>query len=487
LEHYAKLLQEQYATIKQANAELANEAKQKNEIALERDGLKQALDQARKSGNGGNDIETMQKKVYDLEQFSQQLQEQYESVKQANADLANEARDKFEIVQERDRMIQALNEAKDTGQGDVYQLKTMQNKIKKMEQHNRQLQDLNESVKQANADLTIESKQKLEIALEEVRKANATEKALNLEKLNYLKELENSTQIIESMNKQLAELRSKNASQDEKIKELEEKAKTGLDESETTKTLKEKHQGLYRAYQSRLAEISQLKIVIDRIGRENTMWSKEIQELRGKNGCQNPEHAIRDSNFVKIREAYLDNNNIDEGSKKSLPDSAISDLIQGLLKEHVHMKHKFEDEIKLSADKLKALRRKVHEKEQESTTYENLSNKKDQALMALNAKLLSAAEYLKCGKRKYDDLKEKYQAMTEQANTTKKEVDIIKKLIEPETQKAVKLHQMYKKSQEENELLIRKLVLLQKETVDMKDSITNANKFSNEYHKFLSK
>merc|ERR1712150_116001 len=181
LEHYAKQLQEQNATIKQANAELANEAKQKNEIALERDGLKQALDQARKSGNGGNDIETMQKKVYDLEQFSQQLQEQYESVKQANADLANEARDKFEIVQERDRMIQALNEAKDTGQGDVYQLKTMQNKIKKMEQHNRQLQDLNESVKQANADLTIESKQKLEIALEEVRKANATEKALNLE------------------------------------------------------------------------------------------------------------------------------------------------------------------------------------------------------------------------------------------------------------------------------------------------------------------
>merc|ERR1712150_461139 len=87
LEHYAKQLQEQNATIKQANAELANEAKQKNEIALERDGLKQALDQARKSGNGGNDIETMQKKVYDLEQFSHHLHDQYDPVKQANADL----------------------------------------------------------------------------------------------------------------------------------------------------------------------------------------------------------------------------------------------------------------------------------------------------------------------------------------------------------------------------------------------------------------
>ena len=44
-------------------------------------------------------------------------------------------------------------------------MRNMQRKVQELENYNRQLQELNASVKRANADLTNESREKLEIAL----------------------------------------------------------------------------------------------------------------------------------------------------------------------------------------------------------------------------------------------------------------------------------------------------------------------------------
>merc|ERR1712226_1815398 len=327
-----------------------------------------------------------------------------------------------------------------------------------LENYNRQLQELNASVKQANADLTNESREKLEIALEEVKKANAAEKALKMEKRNFIKELENAKKIADSFNEQMADVRNRNTIQEERIKELEEEAKTNSQENDTTKNLRESYQGLYRSNQSRLAEISQLKIVIDRISRENTMWSTEIKEFRGKPACKIPEHADRDSSFVKIRAAFLDNNNIDQGSKKSLSDSAVSDLIIDVLKEHVGMKRHYASEIMNSVDKLRKLGRKVHEKDQESAAYEKLAAQKDNAVSMLNKKLLSTIGDLKSKAENFDSMNKKCQLWSDRANRTMKEVEMLKKLIEPEKQKSSKLDEMNKRSKQENEVLKTKLI-----------------------------
>merc|ERR1712226_264637 len=327
-----------------------------------------------------------------------------------------------------------------------------------LENYNRQLQELNASVKQANADLTNESREKLEIALEEVKKANAAEKALKMEKRNFIKELENSKKVTDTLNKQLSDVKNRYGAQEEKMKELEDQAKEASQENETTKNLRESYQGLYRSNQSRLAEISQLKIVIDRISRENTMWSTEIKEFRGKPACKIPEHADRDSSFVKIRAAFLDNNNIDQGSKKSLSDGAVSDLIMDVLKEHVGMKRHYASEIMNSVDKLRKLGRKVHEKDQESAAYEKLAAQKDNAVSMLNKKLLSTIGDLKSKAENFDSMNKKCQLWSDRANRTMKEVEMLKKLIEPEKQKSSKLDEMNKRSKQENEVLKTKLI-----------------------------
>ena len=54
----------------------------------------------------------------------------------------------------------------------------------------------------------------------------------------------------------------------------------------------------------------------------------------------------KESNQIKIREAFLESSNIDESSKKDLSDIECSDLIVIALKAHVGMKQNYASEMK---------------------------------------------------------------------------------------------------------------------------------------------
>merc|ERR1712223_2087939 len=86
---------------------------------------------------------------------------------------------------------------------------SMSRRIGELEQRNQKLQEINAQVKQAETDIMVESKQKLEIALEEVKKANAAEKNLNKEKKEYQNEIDQSKKVINTLNSQLKFMKQK--------------------------------------------------------------------------------------------------------------------------------------------------------------------------------------------------------------------------------------------------------------------------------------
>merc|ERR1712156_1084445 len=290
-----------------------------------------------------------------------------------------------------------------------------------------------------------------------------------MEKRNFMQNLDNSKAMSDSLTRQMQDMQKREQAYAEKIKQLEDALRNRPQFDGNTNNLREAYQNLQRANQSRSAEVSQLKLVIERITKENTMWSNEIKEFRNKPACKIPEHEARNTNFVKIREAFLENNNIDQSSKKSLSDPAVSDLIVDVLKEHVGMKRHYASEIMNSVDKLRKLGRKVHEKDQESAAYEKLAAQKDQAVSMLNKKLLSTIGDMKNKTENFDSINKKCQLWSDRANRTMKEVEMLKKLIEPEKEKSEKMEKLLSKSKEDNESLKTKLVSAVKEIDNYKE------------------
>merc|ERR1712223_472904 len=76
-------------------------------------------------------------------------------------------------------------------------------KMKEAEENMKKLQELNASLQKENTALTAESREKLGIALNEVKKAYEVEKALKVEKSNVKAELENSQRVNQSLNAQI--------------------------------------------------------------------------------------------------------------------------------------------------------------------------------------------------------------------------------------------------------------------------------------------
>merc|ERR1712038_770379 len=199
------------------------------------------------------------------------LEESNTKLEQSNNDLIIAGTKKQEELKQ--LVHETVNDANNKIQAFQSKLHEEQSKSHELQLFNQQLIDINNSVKQANADLTNESREKLEIALEEVKKANEAEKTLRIQNNHLAAEVESNRAIVSSLNKEIMDLRNVNAANEEKITKLSEESQKVVEESDETKILKEKHHELYRACQGRLAEISQLKIVNDRIDRENKKWA----------------------------------------------------------------------------------------------------------------------------------------------------------------------------------------------------------------------
>merc|ERR1712179_284618 len=95
-----------------------------------------------------------------------------QKLEQSNNDLIIAGTKKQEELKQ--SLQEVVNEAN-------IRIQTLQSSLQEQQEYNQQLLDLNTSVKQANAEITNESKEKLEIALEEVKKANQAEKALRIQ------------------------------------------------------------------------------------------------------------------------------------------------------------------------------------------------------------------------------------------------------------------------------------------------------------------
>merc|ERR1719486_1745338 len=144
------------------------------------------------------------------------------------------------------------------------------------------------------------------------------------------------------------------------------------------------------------------------------------------------------------------------------------------------MKRHYASEIMNSVDKLRKLGRKVHEKDQESAAYEKLAAQKDNAVSMLNKKLLSTIGDMKNKTENFDSINKKCQLWSDRANRTMKEVEMLKKLIEPEKEKSKKMEKLLSKSKEDNESLKTKLVSAVKEIDNYKELKTKAaTQFSN--------
>ena len=152
LEESKQHLHDMNNVLKQANADLTIESRRKVDNAIN-----EAKQQVSSEKNG---IErSLNNRIQEVERSNIQLQEMNQNLEKANADLIIQSTSKQEELK------QALNDARKNGGGDRNQMRNMQRKVQELENYNRQLQELNASVKQANADLTNESREKLEIAL----------------------------------------------------------------------------------------------------------------------------------------------------------------------------------------------------------------------------------------------------------------------------------------------------------------------------------
>jgi len=449
--------------------------------------LKQAKEASESCEGDKSKVNDLKNKVIELEKYIEQLLELNTSIRHANAELTSNQNlsqsmaDKIKLLEETNTKLEQSNNdliiagtkkqeelkqiIQDTVNDANNKIQAFQSKLHDQQQFNQQLVDINNSVKQANADLTNESREKLEIALEEVKKANAAEKALRIQNHHLAAEVESHRAIAGTLNKEITDLRNVNAANEEKITKLSEESQKVVEESDETKILKDKHHELYRAYQGRLAEISQLKIVNDRIERENKKWADEIKKLQNSTNRNGTEQESTINYFSKIKEAFIISNNIDEGSKQALPDEDICDLVTDLLKVHKGMKHHYEQELKKSIDRAKELTKQVKEKEMVAATYETSSGNKEGSIEALSKQLTIATQKIKSSEGEIEELKQQLHD---------KESDLIEKVksqFAQETQKAIKL------AQKENEDLMGKYITSQKEIAQLqKDLVTAVEK-----------
>jgi len=476
-------LEETNKTLEKAAIDIKTSSEKKQDELNE--ALTKAKEATKNEEEDKNKVNALENKVQELEKYIEQLLELNTSIRHANAELtsnqnlSNSMADKIKLLEENNQKLEESNndliltgtkkqeELKQIIQETVNdannKIQTLQSNLHEQQQYVQQLIDLNSSVKQANADLTNESREKLEIALEEVKKANAAEKTLRLQSLQLAAEMENKNTHISTMNKELVNLKNINVANEQKIATLTEQNQK-VSEDNDSKLLKEKHQELYRAYQGRLAEISQLKIVNDRISRENKKWEDEIKKLQ-TNSEQNGIQQEGNSNyFTKIREVFLTCNNIDEGNRKALADEDICELITDLLKVHKGMKHHYEIELKKSIERARELTRQVNEKEMVAATHEASSGQKESGIDALNKQLIIATKTIKTYEEEIEELKKK---VHENSDISEK----VKTHIALETQKAIQT------AQKENENLMGRYITSQQEIAQLqKDLVTAVEK-----------
>merc|ERR1719420_2640397 len=152
---------------------------------------------------------------------------------------------------------------------------------------------------------------------------------------------------------------------------------------------------LHAISQKRLAEISQLKMINDRITRDNNKLATEAKEHRASaNTCKVAGHIEKAAGYARIKMAFLENNKVSNEDKATMKDNDIIDMATELVKKHMGMKRHYETEIMNSVDKIRKLGRKVFEQ----ASMEKLSSQlavNESAVATLNKKLLVTVKELK--------------------------------------------------------------------------------------------
>jgi len=213
----------------------------------------------------------MIQKIQKLEETNTELQKQAQTNPAAGISVDSNDSVAVQLKAQLDKSFMDIQTAK---QNEIVMLE----RIQALEENNKYLQNINESAKEANANLAEESRQKLEMALNEIKKANEYENSMKQDKGATDIELENCKGILNQQNQQLQEFQKQIYNQAETIRQLESR----LGDAENLPG-SGKYSDLQNLNQKRLAEISQLKMVNDRITKENDMWSKKIKGWEERN------------------------------------------------------------------------------------------------------------------------------------------------------------------------------------------------------------
>jgi hypothetical protein len=213
------------ATLEEQNASL-----QRRKVELE--GKLKMLE--RKKGgkldkNENNMIQELESSKNEVRTLNDKLKE---IEKQSNTNLT----EKMKITKNFTELLTASQKTSDENsqlKEDVDRLNSekenISKKFREVEDARQELEDINTSIKKANTDLTIESREKLEIALREVKKAYEVEKALKLDKRESNTSLDHSKQEINDLGSKLQFLTKANTDQAQHIKDLEVKLKNQAD------------------------------------------------------------------------------------------------------------------------------------------------------------------------------------------------------------------------------------------------------------------
>jgi hypothetical protein len=254
------------------------------------------------------------------------------------------------------------NENKKGGSNDKTNVKQVANRLKEAELNNKQLQEFAASLKAEKKTLMEKSDSSTKIIgsmnqqLRELQKKNLEqqdmikqledknsapggkdeksavkemEKTMKQEQNKLKKELENSHKTVALFKEKITKSQKQLTDQEAKIRDLELENQISQTKSSQSNDYLEKFGEYDKINKVRLAEISQLKLIIDRITKENKMFSNQIKEAKEKQKGEAPELKQAKESIEKLEQSLsvLQKGNESSSQKMKTKEKSLMDAL----------------------------------------------------------------------------------------------------------------------------------------------------------------
>lgn len=183
---------------------------------------------------------------------------------------------------------------------------------------------------------------------------------------------------------------------------LREAAKTAKKQAEDVEhkmnASQEKVIWLESANKRSMAQISQLRMVNERISKSNDLQSKEMADMKHLQECNVKGHSEMRKQLDNLADAYFVHSGVEhclEGGDK-LSDEAVVDFVSALLAERQESKNKVSTEMKTCMSKLQALQRQLRELKAKHFAQDFLIQEREKEIKTKTKRLSLFKSNLKC-------------------------------------------------------------------------------------------